>query len=127
MRHRNDEDPLALYAIEKQVKEAWHHNAPKTSPDTAAACRKPDVAKRRALHEVDEIDPKVPCFPLEVLRGANQFRLSFGMEFEAPHRSEERALRNTSLAGMPATLPETSSSSRRSASSSHKRSLSGSA
>jgi len=109
MRHSEDENPLALYAVEKQKEEARHHHAPKTPADTTSARRKPDEAKRRTLNEVDEIDAKILCFSLEILRGANQLRLSFGMEFETPHRREERALRNTSSAGIPATLPETSS------------------
>ena len=121
-----NEDALTLYAIQKQEQEARHHDAPHTATDTTTARGKLDKAKCRALHEFDEIDAQVLGFLLEALRGADQLRLSFGMEFEAPHRSAERALRKTSSAGMAATLPERSSSSRRSASSSHRRSLSGS-
>jgi hypothetical protein len=80
MRDSKYEDALALYAIEKQEEEARHDNSPEAGANTTAARRKLDKAKRRTLHEVDEIDPEVPGFPLEVLRGTDQLRLSFGGE-----------------------------------------------
>jgi hypothetical protein len=75
-----DEDSLTLYAIQKQEKEAWHHNTPQTAADATAAFGKLDEPNRRTLHKVEEVDAKVFCLSLEVLRGGDQLRLGFGME-----------------------------------------------
>jgi len=71
MRNSKDEDSLTLDAIQQQEEEARHYYAPQTATDPAATRRKLDKAKRRALNEIDEIDAKVLCLPLEVLRGAD--------------------------------------------------------
>ena len=71
MRNSNDEDSLTLYAIQQKKEEARDHDAPQTAADPTAARGKSHKAKCRALNEIDEIDPKVLCFPLEVLRGAD--------------------------------------------------------
>ena len=71
MRNSKDKNSLTLYAIQQQKEEARNHDTPQTAADPTAARGKLHKAKRRALNEIDEIDPKVLCFPLEVLRGAD--------------------------------------------------------
>ena len=126
MGNRYDENPLWFDAVEQREEESGNHGTPDTTPNTAPACRELHEPSGGLLNEIDEVYAEIFRFRLEVSRGSNKFRLSFRVELDAPHRIEERALRNTSSAGTPATFPERSSSRRRSASSSQRHSLSGS-
>src|SRR6266849_5788970 len=80
----------------------------------------------RLLNRHDEVEPKPLRLALVELGCGNELVLRSRMKLNTSHRSMERAFLITFSAGIPATFPDLSSPSRRSASRSQSFSASGS-
>jgi len=126
MRDRNDEDSLRLDTVDQAVRKPGYEQTPESATEWATAIRELENPLVRAFDGSDEIQAEVLGLALEIPGGGDEFVLSFAMKLDTPHRSVERAFSKTSAAGIPRVLPDSSSSSLRSASSSQSLSASAS-
>lgn len=116
--HRHDVDPLGLNAIQEPVGKLWKQNTSESAAKWSAGGGKFKQSLVRALNREDEIEPEPVGFALVELGCRNELVLCLGMKFNASHRSVARAFLMTVPARTPVTFPDSSSPSRRSASSS---------
>ena len=126
MHHRNDEKRIRLDAVQKAVREA-------TDQTAAEAIRKSvtdlGMSSNPSCSIADlgyKFQTETLGLSLVELSGCDKLGFGVRMEADAFHRSADRALRKTVSADLLFTVPERSSSSRRSASSPQSFSASGS-
>ncbi len=122
MSDRNDEDPIGLDSVKEPVEETRNKNASKPPGDRPTAVREFNEPSRGTLNDGDEVATETLGFALEKLRGSDELGLSVRVKLNPSHRSADSALLNTRSAGIPFVFPLRSSSRRRSASSSQRRS-----
>jgi hypothetical protein len=95
MCHRHDHDSVRLDAIEESVGKPWNEYALQAMTQGATALRILENPLTHRLDRGDESEAEVLRLALVVSSGREEFRLGFGMEFEASHRSVERAFSKT--------------------------------
>lgn len=112
----NDEKALRLDAIDESVREARDKGAAEARSEWTAAFREGSQSLVCALHGYDEITAQILRLDFVLPRRRQELRVNFGMKRYGCHRSEDRAFSSTRSAGTESTLPDSRSSSRRSAS-----------
>lgn len=95
MRNGDDEDAPRLNALEKAVWKSWDKNPVEATTKRATALRELEYSLIGTPNCRDEIEAKVFRLVLVVARRRDELRFGFGMEFDASHRSVERAFSNT--------------------------------
>ena len=115
---RHDQGPLPVVPVDDPVGKPGYKDAPEPTAEWA-----PDVGELldslgSALDRSDEVEAEPRALVFEVPRGPNELSLCFRMEPDALQRSVERAFLDTVFSGIPATSPDWTSSSLRSASAS---------
>ena len=95
MRHGHDEDSLRLDAIEESVGKPWNEYAPEPMTKGATTLGMLENPLIHAFDRGDESEAEVLRLALVVSSGPDEFRLGFGMELDASHRSVERAFSKT--------------------------------
>ena len=113
---RDDVDAFRLDAIQEAVGKLRNQKTPESTAKRWARSRKLEQSFVRLLNRDDEVEPESLGLALVELSCGNELVLCFGMKLDASHRSAERAFLITFSAGIPATFPDLSSPSRRSAS-----------
>ena len=113
---RDDVDALRLDAIEETIGELGNQNAPEPAAKRRARGRRLEQSFIRALNRKNEFEPERFRLALVELGCRYELVLGCGMKLNASHRSAERAFLITFFAGIPATLPDLISPSRRSVS-----------
>lgn len=126
MCYGHDEYSLRVDVIEEAVRKPWNEYPTKPAAEGATALWVFENPLICPLNRGDEIEAEALCLILVVSRRRDEFSFGLGMELDACHRSAERAFSKTLSAETPDTLPDSSSSSLRSASSSQSFSASGS-
>jgi hypothetical protein len=111
-----ESDALRLDTIQETVGELRNEKAPEPAAKRWARGRRLKQSFVRVLNRRDEVESEPFCLALVELSRRHELVPCFGMERNASHRSVARAFLMTFSAGIPATFPDLSSPSRRSAS-----------
>jgi hypothetical protein len=93
--HSDDENPLALDAIEEALRRPWNEYSPQPTTKGATALRELEDPLIGAFNRGDEIEAQVLRLVLVVSSRRDKLGLGLWMELDASHRSVERAFSKT--------------------------------